>query len=200
MEDLVSGLVFVAGAFDVVVGGEDVGLLGGEELMDGQREVLFEGVLVGSFGDIFSLLGGFEQGVIAADDPSFQIAPDSMDGTDRGAGFLDIVIALTAQLFFELGAEVSALEGLAEEEALKGVVWEVLANIREAFLAVVQGGDERTKDAFGLVQLGGVSGHAGLVPFGVVLDRQGPPAGSDSPSPAASRRNRENPAPLPANF
>lgn len=42
--------------------------------------------------------------------------------------------------------------------------------------------------------------HAGLVPFGVVLDRQGPPAVSDSPSPAASRRNRENPAPLPANF
>lgn len=37
-------------------------------------------------------------------------------------------------------------------------------------------------------------------PFRIWIDGQGPPADSDSPLPVASRRNRENPAPLPANL
>lgn len=133
-----------------------MGLLLSDELVEGEGELLFEGVFVGFFGFILASLGGFEEGVVAADQPGLEITPDAMDGARRGAGHVDVMLASAVEFVFEFCAEVSALKRFGEEEALEGVVLEVFADVREAFLAVLEGADEGVEDAFGFVLFSGV--------------------------------------------
>jgi hypothetical protein len=68
--------------------------------------------------------------------------------------FLDVGHTGAVELIFELGAEVGALEALGEEEALEGDVLEVLADVGEAFLAVLEGLDEVEENCLHLFILG----------------------------------------------
>ena len=61
------------------VGFLDVGLLRGQELADLAGQVLFQGILVGLLGGVFALFGSFKQGVIAAAELGFQVAPGAME-------------------------------------------------------------------------------------------------------------------------
>jgi hypothetical protein len=56
----------VASGFHIVVGGLDVGGLGGEQLADGQGEFSVHGVFVGFDRFVFALFRGFEEGVVAS--------------------------------------------------------------------------------------------------------------------------------------
>jgi hypothetical protein len=136
-----------------------MGLLLSDELVEGEGELLFEGVFIGLFGLILASFGGFEEGVVAAAEACFEITPDPVDGSGGSAGVVDIVLASAVEFVFEFCAEVSALERFGEEEALEGVVLEVFADVREAFLAVLEGADEGVEDAFGFVLFSGVSWH-----------------------------------------
>lgn len=150
---------FVAGAFYVVVRGEDVGLLLGDELVNGEGEFLGEGVFVGLFGLVFPLLCCLEKGMIAAAELCLEIAPDAVDGAGGASRFLDVVLALAVELVLEFGPEVGALEGFGEEEAFEGLILEVLADVGEAPLAVLQGIDEGVEHTLDFVLLGGIGGH-----------------------------------------
>src|SRR5579875_3785530 len=71
----------VAVVADVVVGGLHVGLLRGQKLTDGERQVVLERLFVGVLGDVLALLGGGEQLVIAAGAKvRFEVAPHTMHG------------------------------------------------------------------------------------------------------------------------
>jgi len=127
---------------DVVVRGEDVRLLGGEELLDGERERLLEGVGVSLLGGVFALLGGDEELVVAVDDLGLDVAPNAMEGSGGGAGLLHVMHAGMVELVFEFGAEVGALEAFGEEVALELGILEVLSDVSEALLAVLEAVDD----------------------------------------------------------
>jgi hypothetical protein len=76
-----------------------------------------------------------------------------VDCAGDGAGFLDVGHAGAVQFVFKLGAEVGALEALGQEEALEGDVFEVIANIGKAFLAVLEGLDEVEENSLHLFVL-----------------------------------------------
>ncbi len=90
---------------DEVVGHADVGLLGGEELLDGQRQGLREGVVVGLLEGVFALLGGDEEGVVAVGEAGLEVAPDAVEGAGGGAGLVDVVDAGVVELVFEVAVE-----------------------------------------------------------------------------------------------
>ena len=138
-------------ALHVVVGGEDVRLLLCDQLANGQRQILVEGVGVGLLGLVFTLLGGLEEGVVAAAELGLEVSPDAMEGAGGGAGLLDVVDAVLVEDLFEIAAEAGAFEGLGEEVALQGFVLEVLADVGEALLAVEEGADERVEGEFHFV-------------------------------------------------
>ena len=127
---------------DVVVRGEDVGLLGGEELLDREREGLLEGVGVGLLGGVFALLGGDEKLVIATDDLGLDVAPDAVEGAGGSAGLLYVMHAGVMELAFEVGAEAGAVEAFGEEVPLELRVMEMLADVGEALLAVLEAVDD----------------------------------------------------------
>ena len=129
-------------ASNEVVGGEDVGLLGDEELADGQGQGLFEGVGVGFFGGVFALLGGDEQGVVAVGELGFEVAPDAVEGTGGGAGLFDVADAGVVEFGFEVAVEAGALEGFSEEVVFECLILKVLAEVGEALLAILEGVDD----------------------------------------------------------
>ena len=134
--------------------GENLLLLLDEELADGQREVVLEGLCVGFLGFVFALLRGLEEAVVAGAELGFEVAPGAVDGAGYGAGFLDVGHAGAVEFVLELGAEVGALEAFGEEEALEGDVLEVVADIGKAFLAVLEGLDEVEENSLHLFILG----------------------------------------------
>jgi hypothetical protein len=149
----------IAGGFYVVVGGLDVGRLGVEKLPHGEREFSVESVFVGFFGCVLALLRGFEEGVIAAAQAVFQAGPGAMDGSAGCATFLDVVDAFQMEDGFEFAAELGAFEGLGEKVALVGFVFEFVADLLEAFLAVDQALDYIAEGLFYFFQCGGCVGH-----------------------------------------
>jgi hypothetical protein len=193
------GYECVAVALHVVVRGEDVGLLLCDELTDGKREILVEGVGVGLLGLVFSLFGGLEEGVVAAAQFGFKVSPDAVDGPGSCTGLFDVVYTVLMENLLEVAAEAGALKRFGEEVALEGVVFQMFTDVGKAFLAVEEGADEGVESALHLVLLPCVCWHDETSILGIVLVRleQGPSAVRDSPLPTASRRNRENPAPLP---
>jgi hypothetical protein len=73
----------------------------------------------------------------------------------------------------------------------------VLSDVGEALLAVEEGADERVESELHFVLTAGICRH-GILNLGEMWSvGQGPSAVRDSPPPTASKRNRENPAPLP---
>jgi hypothetical protein len=131
----------------VVMRGENVCLLFGDELTDGEREVLVERVGVGLFGFVLALLGCFEEGVVAASELRFEISPYTMYCAGGGAGLFDVVNAVLMEDLLEVAAKAGAFEGFGQEIALESVVFEVLADVGEALLAVEEAADESVERA-----------------------------------------------------
>lgn len=157
----------VALVTDVVVRVDDVRLLGGEELAEGQRKFLLERVLVDFPGVVFALLCSGEERVIAAAEIGFEVSPGAMQSASCGAGLADVGHAGAMQFAFELGTEVGSLEAFGEEVALHGFVLEVLADVGETFLTVLERFDDVEKDTFSLFVAGGAFECIGHVePFG----------------------------------
>jgi hypothetical protein len=154
---------------DKTVRGKNVSLLFGDELAHRQRQILIEYVSIGLLGLVFALFGGLKKGMVAAAEFGFQVSPYAMESARCGAGLLDVVNAILVKNLLEISAEACALQRFGQEIAFQRLVLQVFADVSKAFLTI-------EKDAE-------------LV--------QGPPAVRDSPPPAASRRNRENPTPLP---
>jgi hypothetical protein len=76
-----------------------------------------------------------------------------VEGADSSAGFLDVVNAVLVKKLLQVAAEAGALEGFGEEIALEGVVFEMLADVCEAFLAVEEGTDEGVESELHFVLL-----------------------------------------------
>ncbi len=69
----------VAVAADVVVRDQDVGLLLGYQLANGQGQVLLESVGVGFFCFVFAAFGSLEESMISAAQLGLDIGPDTLD-------------------------------------------------------------------------------------------------------------------------
>jgi hypothetical protein len=133
--------------------GEDVSLLLCEELADREGEVLVESVGVSFLSLVFALLRGLEEGVVSAAQIGFQITPDTVEGAGCGSGFFDVVYAVLVKNFLEVAAEAGAFEGLCQEVALEGVLFQMLSDVGETFLAVEEGADEGVKSSLHFVLL-----------------------------------------------
>jgi hypothetical protein len=179
-----------------------MGLLLRQNLAYRQWQILLQGIGIGIFGRILALLGSGQQAVIVAAQLCFQIAPDAMQRTGRGAGLLDVVKSVLMKNLFEIAAKARSFQRLGKEVSFQRLILQVIAYLCESLLAIDKNIDYRRNGKVHLVSLVSVGGHeisslskkiTGVkTPVG-----QGPPAVCDSPSPAASRRNRENSAPLP---
>jgi hypothetical protein len=141
-----------------------MGLLLGDELADGQRKILVEGVSVGFLGCIFALLGGLEKGVVSSSELGLEISPGAVEGSGGGARLFDVVDAVLVEDFFKVAAEACTLEGLGEEVTLQGLIFDVLADIGEALLAVEEGADKRVESEFHFVLTTCICGHGDLNP------------------------------------
>lgn len=130
----------------MVVRGDDVLLLGDEELLDWERERLFEGVGVGLLGYVFTLFGDGEDFVVALDDAELYVAPGAMESAGDGAGLLHVVDASVVEFGLEFAAEAGALEGFSYKELLEVRVLEMLGEIGKALLAVFEGVDDVLED------------------------------------------------------
>ena len=120
-------------------------LLLGNELADGQGEILIERVSVCLFGFVLALLGGFEESVVAAAELGFEVTPNTVKGASGSAGLFYVVDAVLMEDLLEITAEAGALEGFGQEIALESVVFEVLADVSETLLAVEEGADKRVE-------------------------------------------------------
>jgi len=128
---------------NIVVGGEDVGLLFGEELTEGERKLLGEGVGVDTLGLVFAAFGGGEQGVfVGGVDLLLEIEPHALECTGGGSLFVDVVDAVAVEFVFEFSAEVGALEGFGEEVAFQGLIFQVATDVGEALLPVFEDVDD----------------------------------------------------------
>jgi hypothetical protein len=131
---------------NVVVGSDDVLLLGDEKLLDGERERLLEGIGVGLLGYVFTLLGDGEDFVVALDNAELDVAPGAMKGTGKGAGLFHVVNTRVVKFALEVAAEASALERFGYEELLEMRVLKMLGEIGEALLAIFEGVDDVLED------------------------------------------------------
>jgi Fe-S cluster biosynthesis and repair protein YggX len=123
-------------------------LLGGEEVADVAGEVLFEGFFVGFLGDVFALLGCGEEGVVAAAEFGFELAPGAVDLSGDHAALVDVFDTEAVELVFEFAGEVGAHLRFLEEEGAGLRIFEVLFKVHEALVAVAQDVDELAECCF----------------------------------------------------
>ena len=128
---------------DKVVRGKDMSLLLSDNLTNRQRQILIQGIRVSLLGRILALLCGLEQRVIATAKLGLEIAPDAMNCPGGRAGLLDIMHTILVKNFFKVSAEAGALERLCEKIPLQSLIFQMLADICEALLAIEKSADER---------------------------------------------------------
>ena len=141
-------LAAVAGGFDEVVRGLDVGGLVGQEFTDGEREFLVERVGVGLLGDVLALLGRLQQAVIAAAELVLEFTPAAMKGATDASLLLDVVDTFLVENGFEVAAETGAGQGFFEKATFQGWIFEFIADFLKTFLTVDEAFDDGAEGIF----------------------------------------------------
>ena len=91
---------------------------------------------------VFSLARGCKQGAVASSERSFDFAPCAAKRTGEAGVFLNVVYAILVEHSFNGAAKTSALQGLGQKNLFQKNVFDLLANLAKALLAVEQGTGE----------------------------------------------------------
>lgn len=154
----------VAKGPDLVMRSDDGGLLASEEVADVGREMLLESFFVSLLGDVFALFCGREQGVIAASEFGFELAPGAVDLAGQHAALVNIFDAKVVELILEFASEIGTDLGLLEEEGAGCRVGEILLEIHEALVTVAKDVDELAEGCFDFFVID-TFGHGFLFPL-----------------------------------
>jgi hypothetical protein len=91
--------------------------------------------------------------MVAATEFGLEVSPDALEGANGCAGLLDVVNAVLVEDLLEVATEAGSFQRLREKVALKGFVFQMVADVGEAFLAVEKGADEGVESALHFVLL-----------------------------------------------